>query len=218
MRKRLIAALLLAILAMMSLTPALATSYMIFPTGDISVTPTPEPTSPPYVYVEFKGDSTVYKKAGSGRTDVVILKGSTAEAIKVSKDKKWVQIYYGANNAQKGWVRYSRLKKSSIDYPLINYASSTEGAARLALEAAAQQLAGRTFKTSQTARVYKTGTSEGKLATTLEKGVEVTATGKLTVEDSGVFFLQVNYGKKLGWVSEAVLRGASAAITEALLK
>ena len=211
---------LIALLALLlcCLPGALATSYMVFPTGPLEIEPTPAPTAPPYIYVEFKSDSTVYRKAGSNPTDVTILKGSIAAALKQSKDKRWVQILYGPNNNLKGWVRYVRLKKAKLQYPLINYASRSQGAARVDLDDSALTLAGKTFKVRVNTKVYKTGSHSGKVLGKLKKGLSVVATGKLSVDSKGVFYVQIAYKSKIGWVSETSLRGASEAINKSVLK
>ena len=218
MKMKLTAALLALALLLTALPAALATSYMIFPTGPLEIEATPEPTAQPYIYVEFKADSTVYRKAGSGATDVRIKQGSTAAALKLSKDKKWVMILYGPENDRKGWVRYSRLKKATLQYPLIDYASRSQGAARVDLDNDALSLAGRTFRVRVNAKVYKTGSHSGKVIGKLKKGLSVVATGKLSVDSTGVFYVQIMYKSKVGWVSESSLRGASAAINKSLLK
>lgn len=218
MAKKTIAAILALALMLGCLPAALATSYIIFPTGPLEVEPTPAPSAKPYLYVEFKADSTVYKKAGSGRSDVVILKGSTAAALSLSKDKKWVKILFGPDNNWKGWVRYSRLKKASYDYPLINYASRSKGAARIDLDTQAQKLAGSRLKLRANATVYKSGNHSSKALGKLKKGLSVTATGKLSVDPSGVFYVQIRYKGKIGWVPETKLRGASKLINNKVLK
>ena len=210
-------AMLVALAALAGCVPALATSYMVFPTGPILPEATPTPAPAAGIYVQFKDDSAVYRRAGSSKTDVVILKGSTAYATARSANKKWVKILYGANNEQEGWVPYRLLKKAPYDYPLINYASANGGDGRIDKSDAAK-LAGKTFKVRVNANVYKTGSSSGKLIGRLKKGLVVTASGRLAVDSTGVFFLQISYKGKVGWMSETSLKGASSAINKALLK
>ncbi len=217
MKRAMVMALALALM-LGCLPAALATSYIIFPTGPLEVEPTPAPTASPYVYVEFRADSTVYKKAGSGRTDIVILKGSTTAALSLSKDRRWVKILYGPNNTRKGWVRYSRLKKAALQYPLVNYASRSKGASRVDLNDKALNLAGSKLRVSSTTKVYKNGRQDGRTLGKLKKGLTVTATGKLSVDPSGVFFVQISYKGRIGWVPETKLRGASALINRKVLK
>lgn len=215
--KKLMAALIaLAILAG-CVPAALATSYMIFPTDPIEVAPSPSPTPIASLYVAFKKDSPVYNKAGGSKTGVVILKGSTAYANERSKDKKWVKILYGKNNAQEGWVPFKVLKKAKYDYPLINYASTSGDDGRIDLSGASK-LAGTRFKVRVTADVYRKGSSGAKVIGRLKKGQSVKATGKLKVDASGVFFMQVKYKGKTGWMVEGSLSGASSAINQAILK
>ena len=216
-RKSIALALALALL-LGCLPAALATSYIIFPTGPLEVEPTPAPTAQPYIYVEFKADSSIYKKAGSGRTDIVILKGSTAAALSLSKDKKWVKILYGPDNNRKGWVRFSRLRRAPYDYPLINYASRSKGATRVDLDSNALSLAGGKFRIRANTKVYKSGSHSSKTIGKLKKGLSVTATGKLSVDSSGVFYVQISYKGRIGWVPETNLRGVSAAINRKVLQ
>ena len=216
MAKKWIAAMLALLLGCMPV--ALATSYMIFPTGPLEIEPTPAPTAQPYIYVQFKSDSTVYRKAGSSPTDVTILKGSIAAALKRSEDKRWVQILYGPNNKLKGWVRYVRLKKATLQYPVLNYASRSKGAARVDLDTEAVNIAGMSFRVRMTTKVYKTGSHSGKVLGKLKKGLSVVATGKLAVDSTGVFYVQIAYNSRIGWVPETALRGASALINKKVLK
>ena len=195
-----------------------STSYLIFPTGPIDPAPSPSPTPLAGMYVEFKRDSAVYKKAGSGKTGVVILKGSTAYANQRSKDKKWVKIIYGADYKKEGWVPFKALRKASKDYPLIDYAAkSSSNGARTDLSGASK-LAGLRFKVRKAAKLFSTGSSGGDVLAKLKKGRAVTATGKLKVDSSGVFYVQVSYKGKTGWMSEKALSGASSAINKAILK
>lgn len=210
-------AMLVALAALAGCVPALATSYMIFPTGPILPETTPTPGPAAGLYVEFKEDSAVYKRAGSGKTGVVILKGSTAYATERSENKKWVKILYGSNNELTGWVPFKLLKRASFDYPLINYASEDDGYGRVK-KGDAVKLAGATFKVRVDSDVYKTGSSSAKVIGRLKKGLAVTASGRLSVDPTGVFFVQISYNGKVGWMVETSLDGASAAINSALLK
>ena len=206
-----------ALAALAGCVPALATSYMLFPTGAVLPETSPSPTPLTGLYVEFKEDSAVYRRAGSGKTSVVILKGSTAYATERSQNKKWVKIFYGKNNQQEGWVPFKLLKRASYDYPLINYASASGGDGRVDKGDAAK-LSGMRFKVRVDAFVYRNGSSSGKPIGRLRKGLTVTATGRLNVDATGVFFVQIDYKGKSGWMSEASLSGASSAINKALLK
>ena len=210
-------AMLIALAVLAGCASALATSYMIFPTGPILTDPTPTPGPAPGLYVEFKEDSAVYRRAGSGKTSVVILKGSTAYATERSQNKKWVKIFYGKNNQQEGWVPFKLLKRASYDYPLINYASASGGDGRVDKGDAAK-LSGMRFTVRVDAFVYRNGSSSGKPIGRLRKGLTVTATGRLNVDATGVFFVQIDYKGQSGWMSEASLSGASSAINKALLK
>ena len=210
-------AILVALAALAGCVPALATSYMIFPTGPILPETSPTPVPSQGLYVQFKEDSAVYRNAGSGKTSVVILKGSTAYATERSANKKWVKILYGKNNQQEGWVPFRLLKRAPYDYPLINYASDSGGDGRIDKSDAAK-LAGQSFRVRVDSGVYKTGSSSAKRIGRLKKGLTVTASGKLSVDSSGVFFLQISYRGRVGWMAETSLEGASAAINKALLK
>ena len=217
MKKFLAVVALLAVLV--GCLPALATSYMVFPTGPVTIQPSPSATPTTWLYVQLKRDSAVYKKAGSGKTNVIIQKGSTLLADARSKDKKWVRIYYGEKNKDVGWLPFKLLRKAPYDYPIINYASSSGGkGTRIDLDAGAAKLAGTRFKVRVTTKVYKSGSSKSKAVGRLKKGLSVRATGKLKVDASGMFFVQITYKGKTGWVPEASLKGASSAINRALLK
>ena len=109
------------------------------------------------------------------------------------------------------------LKRASYNYAVINYASASGSSGRINKSDAAK-LAGLTFKVRVDSSVYKTGSSSGKLIGRMKQGLVVTATGRLSVDSAGVFFMQIRYRGRVGWMAESSLAGASAAINKALLK
>ena len=82
----------------------------------------------------------------------------------------------------------------------------------------ALNIAGKAFRVRVNTKVYKTGSHSGKVLGKLKKGLSVVATGKLAVDSTGVFYVQIAYNSRIGWVPETALRGASDMINKKVLK
>ena len=141
--------------------------------------------------VEFLRSATVYKKAGSGKTNTVIESGSVEEKIKMNG--KWTQIKYGG---KKGWVRTKYVSKSKKDIQIF-YSSGGSGKSK---ETGTEEKAsGKVTTTGKTALRSKAAL-KGEYLKTVKKGTSLTI--KAQKKDSrGVYWYKVKYKGKKGWIS-----------------
>ena len=141
--------------------------------------------------VKFTRNATVYKKAGSGKTNTVIESGSVAEKIKTNG--KWTQIKYGG---KKGWVRTKYVSKSKKDIQIF-YSSGGSGKSK---ETGTEEKAsGKVTTTGKTALRSKAAL-KGEYLKTVKKGTSLTI--KAQKKDSrGVYWYKVKYKGKKGWIS-----------------
>ncbi|MBR0368171.1 MAG: SH3 domain-containing protein [Clostridia bacterium] len=153
-------------------------------------------------YVKFTGNARGYKKAGSGKTNVVIKKGSVSCA-EDGLGKKWTKVY--VDEEHELWFKTKQLKKTKSDDVKILYYSGGSGRSTYDDEGVHRYKTGKKY-------VYATGKCnirkspglDGKSLGTLKKGAKLKYLGRRAEDDRGVHWYKVKTtGGKSGWVSEA---------------
>lgn len=154
-------------------------------------------------YVKFTNNARGYKKAGSGKTNVVIKKGSVSCA-EDGLGRKWTKVYVDEENEL--WFKTKNLKKTKSDETKIMYYAGGNGRSTYDDDEGVHR-----YKTGKK-YVYATGKCnvrkspglDGKSLGTLKKGAKLRYLGRRAVDDRGVHWYKVKTANgKTGWVSEA---------------
>ena len=153
-------------------------------------------------YVKFTGNARGYKKAGSGKTNVVIKKGSISCA-EDGLGKNWTKVY--VDEEHELWFKTKQLNKTKSDDVKIMYYAGGSGRSTYDDEGVHRYKTGKKY-------VYATGKCnirkspglDGKSLGTLKKGAKLRYLGRRAEDDRGVHWYKVKTANgKNGWVSEA---------------
>ena len=168
--------------------------------------------------VKFKTSAYVYKKAGSGKTDVIFKKGTVVG--KIGTKGKWTKILYGKNFTTVGWVRSKYLTtakaKVILDGSYFNVYHYASGGSGKSTEASVElSIAEQTVKTTGKVNLRKGASLSSKSIKTLKKGTKVKLLGPVKMDSRMIYFYKVKAGGEKGWVSGAYLPKKLASKVEA---
>ena len=158
--------------------------------------------------VKLKGSCYVYKKAGSGKTGIILKRGTLV--VKIDSKGNWTRIYYDANMTKTGWVRSKYVREATEadvdgeDIPsMYQYASGGQGnSSEMEGEAS---IARQTVETTGKVNLRMGASLSSKVIRSLKKGTRVTLLGPVKMDSRLTYFYKVKAGGKTGWVSGAYL-------------
>lgn len=212
--KKLIAALLL--MAMVLSLGSVAFAKAKFTQADVE--------SEDAVYAKFTGNLYAYNKAGSGKTSIIVKKGSSALVVGVH-GKNWVRLLLTLVDA-KGkpvakWFRTDKLKvdKGELKHGRVIFSSGGSNMSTMfsKLDKKIAKYKNKTVKTTGKVNLRKTPSLKGESQGVLPKGKHVKLTGIVGMDNLGVVFFQVKHHGKKYFVSEAYLKVNATAARNALL-
>ena len=143
-----------------------------------------------------KSSSYVYKKAGSGKTNVMLKKGSIVDYL--GKKGKWAKVEYLKGSGTKtGWVLKKNLGYTDKEDLESYFASGGKGSSTSNED---ETSASGTVKTTGKVTMRSESSLSGKSLKSIKKGVKLKYKAVAT-DDRGVYWIKVTYKGKTGWIS-----------------
>ena len=174
------------------------------------------------VFAKFKCNLPGYRThSASGKSDVVVRKGSLAQVVGVY-GKKWVKLrlvlsFNMDRPSVERWFKTDELKRV-VDpdfvwepyhepryHNKVTFCSGGSGASWQEDVTTDPKLAGKRIKTTGKVNLRKTASLEGKSCGTVKKGQKVTLNGKVGIDTRDAVFFGVTVNKKDYFVSSRYL-------------
>ena len=149
-------------------------------------------------YVKFTKNGIGYKKAGSGKTGIIIRKGSVACVEK--KGDAWTRVTLDQNTSL--WFKNDCLKKTK-DSGAVIYSAGGEGKSNVyeGAEPESYKKGCKKVLASGRCNIRKKPCLSGKDVGTLKKGETLKCQGVRRVDSRGVYWYKVKYNGGTAWVS-----------------
>ena len=159
--------------------------------------------------VKFTSNAYGYNKAGSGKTSLILKKGSCAYVNKVSANGKWARIavdWYSDLDGEFHQMWFStdcmRLLKPSDSWTPLLFASGGSNKSFQIEKGHKFAPKGLTrVKATGDVNIRKTSSLHGKRLGVLHKGNSLKYLGKVGMDSRGMVFFQVRYKGAKAWVS-----------------
>ena len=149
-------------------------------------------------FVKFTSNGIGYKKAGSGKTGIIIKKGSVAVVEK--KGDAWTRVTLDQNTSL--WFKNDCLKKTK-DSGAIIYAAGGKGKSNVyeGAEPESYKKSCKKVLASGKCNIRKEPCLSGKSLGTLKKGKALKYLGVRRVDSRGVYWYKVDFKGNTAWVS-----------------
>ena len=148
--------------------------------------------------VEFIGSTYVYKKAGSGKTSIVIKRGSVLEDVD-TYGKYWTKVEL--SDGSTGWVRTKYVKSTTKDVEDAPVIYGAGGYKKSSVKGDGDPITAKKIKATGRVNIRDGASLSSKVLGTLQKGKTLPATGKTKIDSRGVTFYEVKYNGKIAYVS-----------------